>query len=175
MSVHNEEYINQLIRQMDALGYFKYSSEEELEDIQEDLWFGFKIKCLNPTLDEQLMSIGKERRYLMLDHHSIMDRDFVPFFLDEIQPILSHLEIEIEDLEVGRSRNYAERICNIIDAVNQIIIKDQDHSERFYLINKDEELACMLLTPALQVIFETHIEDKNDHPLSTDEWIDLHF
>ncbi len=173
--MYNEAYINQLIVQMEDLGYFKYADPADLDELKEDLWFGFKTQCLNPTLDEVLMSTGKELRYYMIDHLSVMDRDFIPYFLEEIEAVLSQMGIEISDLEIPRSRNYKNRIADIIDAVNKIIITDPETSDRFYLVNKDDELGCYLLTPALQIIFETHIEDKNDHPLQSDEWLDFHF
>lgn len=173
--MHDEAYINQLILQMETLGYFRFASDNDLEELKEDLWFGFKIKAFNPTLDEELMSAGKEKRYFMLDHLSVMDRDFVPFFLEEIEPVLNLLNFDIDELEIPKSRNYKEKICNIIDAVNRIIVSDPATSEQFYLINKDDELGCYLLTPALQMIFETHIEDPDDRPLSTEDWQELHY
>lgn len=172
--MHDEAYIDNLIQQMEELGYFRFSKEEDLEEIKEDLWFGFKIRSLNCTLDEELMSVGKEKRYFMIDHVSIMDRDFIPFFLEEIEPTLKLLGIEIDDIEIKKSSNYKTRIAQIIDAINEKIVTDSATSEQFYLVNSGEDLGCYLLTPALQMIFETHIDDKYDIPLTPNDWLTLH-
>lgn len=170
----DEKYINQLIEQMDQLGYFKFSKKEDVEEIREDLWFGFKIKSLNCTLDEELMSIGKEKRYFMIDHLSIMEKDFIPFLLEEIEPTIQLLGFDIQEIENKKFSNYKTKIAYIIDEINKIIVTDSSTSEQFYLVNKDDELACYLLTPALQMILETHFEDKNDHPLSPQDWLDFY-
>lgn len=172
--MHDESYIDQLIQQMEDLGYFRFSKPEDLDEIKEDLWFSFKTKELYCTLDEVYMSMGKERRYYMIDHLSVMDKDFIPFFLEELQPTLALLGHQIENIEIKKSSNYKSRIAQIIDAINAIIVTDSATSEQFYLVNKDDDLGCYLLTPALQMIFENHIIDKNDQPLSTEDWLDLH-
>lgn len=172
--MHDEAYIQQLIEQMDQLGYFKFSKKEDLEEIKEDLWFGFKIESLNCTLDEELMSIGKEKRYFMIDHVSVVEKDFVPFFLEEIEETLQLLGFEIDNIDIKKSSNYKTRMVQIVEAVNEIIVSDPSTSEQFYLVNKDDELACYLLTPALQMIFETHIKDKNDIPQSPQDWLNFY-
>lgn len=169
------DYISKLIQKMEDLGYFKYSASKDIEEIKEDLWFGFKISQFNPTLDEVYFSIGKEKRYFMIDHLSIMDRDFVPYLLEEIETVLKNFNIIIEDLILPNTRNYPTKLCVAIDKINEILAQKTNNGEQFYIINKDDELGIILLTSPLQLIFESHFTDKDDIPLSTQDWEEYYF
>lgn len=173
--MHSEEYIGQLIKNMESLGYFKFSNSKDFEEIKEDLWFGFKIGQFNPTLDEEFFSVGKERRYFMIDHLSVMDKDFIPYLLEEIEPTLEQLNIDIEDFNLPNSKSYPAKLCNAIDKINEILAERNTDGEQFYLINKDDELGIILLTSPLQLLFETHFTDKNEIPYTTQNWLRFHF
>ncbi|MCO5233645.1 MAG: hypothetical protein LC105_07910 [Chitinophagales bacterium] len=173
--MHSIEHINGLISQLESLGYFNFSSPQDIEEIKEDLWFGFKIQCFNPTLDETLFSIGKEKRYIMIDYHSVSEKDFADFFLEEIQLTLEQLGVKIQDLEIPRIKNYGKKLCFLINKVNEIISQSSSSSEQFYLIGKDDELGCYLLTPEMQKIFASHINDQSEVPLNTEDWLLYHF
>ncbi len=170
-----EEKISQLIDKLEDLGYFKFSSEKDLKEIKEDLWFGFKIAEFNPTLDDDFFSIGKEKRYFMIDHLSIMDRDFIPYILEEIDPTLRILNIDIEDFSIPNTKSYPTKLCITIDKINEVLAQNSTDGEQFYIINKEDELGIILLTSDLQQIFETQFSDKNDVPLSTKAWLEFHF
>ena len=170
-----EVEINQLIVQLENLGYFKFANEKDLIELKEDLWFGFKISEFNPTLDDDFFSIGKEKRYFMLDHMSVMDRDFVPYFLEEIETLLELLNIDIEDFSIPNTKNYPTKLCITVDKVNEILAAKNSEGEQFYIINKDEDLGIILLTPALQQIFRTNFSDKNDIPMTTNDWLEFYF
>jgi hypothetical protein len=173
--MHSEEFIGQLIKDMENLGYFKFSNPKDLAEIKEDLWFGFKIGEFNPTLDEEFFSIGKEKRYFMIDHVSVTDKDFVPYLLEEIEPTLEHLNIDIEDFTLPNSKNYPIKLCFAIDKINEVLADKNADGEQFYLMNKDDELAIILLTSAQQLVFETHFTDKNETPYTTKDWLAFHF
>lgn len=173
--MHSEEHINELISQLENLGYFSFSSANDLEEIKEDLWFGFKIQSFNPTLDEEFFSLGKERRYVMLDYHSVSEKDFPEFFLEEIELILNHLGVKIQELEIPRIKNYGKKICVMVNDINQTIAQQNNSQEQFYLIGKDDELGCYLLTPSMQEIFASNIKDKAEIPMNTKDWLLHHF
>ena len=170
-----EEKISQLIDKLEDLGYFKFSKTEDLEEIKEDLWFGFKSGQFNPTLDEQFFSVGKEKRYFMVDHLSITDKDFIPYFIEEIEPTLELLNIDLEDFTINSAKNYPSKLCATIDKVNEILADKNQDGEQFYIISKDDDLGIILLTPAMQILFETNFKDKNDIPLDTQEWMEFNF
>lgn len=173
--MHTEEFIGLLIKSLEDLDYFKFTSDDDLEEVKEDLWFGFKIGQFNPTLDEQFFSIGKEKRYFMIDHLSIMDKDFIPYFLEEIETTLEALDIDIQDFSTPNTKNYPTKLCMTIDKVNEILAEKNQDGEQFYLINKDDDLGIILLTSAMQLVFETNFKDRSDIPLTTKEWLEFNF
>ena len=111
----------------------------------------------------------------MLDHMSVMDRDFVPYFLEEIETLLELLNIDIEDFSIPNTKNYPTKLCITVDKVNEILAAKNSEGEQFYIISKDEDLGIILLTPALQQIFRTNFSDKNDIPMTTNDWLEFYF
>jgi|GEM_PF-5656341 len=180
----SEQAIEQIITQLERLGYFKYTEPGFLEEIREDLWFGFKTGTFNPTTFETPPFHGKEYRYFSLDFSEIEDLNSIVDLLQELEVLFSRngLKILIQDnsddtLRINEksyffpdSRDLHTLVYHLAELLNDQLTLQQSEN-RCYLVSDGMDTGGILLTPALQIIFETHLEDETEIPLLPDEWL----
>jgi len=188
--------IKENIADLEELGYFKYSTINDLNNLKTELENCIREHKEIDTVffkEPEKEFIGKEYRYISCDHEELIEsqaEDTLPylnFIFDKIQlPFswriikkafnkkedLAYSEIQINNKSyILYQTNWSQYAYDFVKIINDQL-KILNSRERLYLITPGNDGDLILLDNKLKEYFDEHIELRETFtPMEEEEWI----
>ena len=185
----------QFVEQLMDLGYYKYATENDVEELKNDLVESIaQHNVLSTVYGENLLP--KDYRHYMCDGETVYEEGGIIEILSELQRTFNKIGLIIEisnHHEIWDSENnwldhwitingkeyiifkhfkdygWGEAVMRLAEILNeQLQIQDKD--EQIYLINGGNDGGLIFLTDEQYTLISTRLKDDQWRPLPVKDW-----
>jgi hypothetical protein len=195
MGLSKHETSDQLIAELEKLGYFTYTDPQHVQQLKTELAAKLPQGYI-PYAEETVRPYkGIDPRHYTLDNETLYEQGGIIDSLEEMAPLFAKMNVRMEisdhyeewDQETGLNHRitlngkrytifhqwnapgWCEAAQRFADIVNDQLAA-QATSERMYLVNGSNDGRAIFLTPELYDFIRPLINDINECPMATKEW-----
>lgn len=198
MGLSKHQTTDQLIAELEKLGYFTYTDPQHVQQLKTELATNLPQGFIPYAEEGAPPYKGIDPRYYTLDNETLYEQGGIIDSFKEMAPLFAKMNVRMEisdhyekwDQETGldhritlngkpytifhqwNAYGWCEAAQRFADIVNDALAA-QGSNERMYLVNGSNDGRAIFLTPELHALIRALISDINECPLPTREWCEF--